>query len=93
MRNGSFGINLKPDSDVCFPLSRHLCLPHQDELNGSGKKKTAILYACTIQIFIVLYAWIEIPFYDNMFFNMYIIAVMIGNYYYRTTRAKAHSKR
>lgn len=38
-----------------------------------------VLYAVFIQFFIVLYAFIEVPFYNIMYFSLYIFSCMIIN--------------
>ncbi|MDO0824279.1 O-antigen ligase family protein [Desulfosporosinus nitroreducens] len=45
-----------------------------------------VLFAVFVQIFILLYAWIEIPFYDIVWFSMYIFSCIVINSAYR--RAK-----
>lgn len=45
-----------------------------------------VQFAVFVQIFILLYAWIEIPFYDIVWFSMYIFSCIIINSAYK--RAK-----
>ncbi len=44
-----------------------------------AKEKWGILFAIFIQIYTVVYAFIEVPFYDVYFFAMYILSCMVIN--------------
>ncbi len=43
------------------------------------KKKWTVLFAIFVQIFTVVYAFVEIPFYDVYFFGAYMLSCMIIN--------------
>ena len=46
------------------------------------EQKQLILFAVYIQIFILLYAFVEVPFYSILFFSIYVYSCMIINTYY-----------
>lgn len=48
-----------------------------------NETKWTVLFAVFIQFYILMYAIIETPFYDMMFFTIYIISVIIINIAYR----------
>lgn len=47
-----------------------------------------VLFAVFIQLFIVVYAWIEIPFYDIIWFSMYIFSCIVINSTYSRVRKR-----
>ena len=54
----------------------------------SSRKKCVIMIALYTQLFTVLYAFFEIPFYDNLCFGLYVLScVVINGAYYEMRRS------
>lgn len=52
----------------------------------SSKYREQVYFALFLQIFILMYALIEVPFYNNMFFAAYIYSTIVINTYYSAYR-------
>lgn len=48
----------------------------------AGAEKNQVLFAVYVQFFILMYALIEVPFYNNCFFVFYVFSCLIINVYY-----------
>lgn len=56
-------------------------------------QKEHIYFALYIQIFILVYALIEVPFYNNFFFTVYVYsAIVINTYYSRYKKLSTEAK-
>ncbi|MCM1308224.1 MAG: O-antigen ligase family protein [Butyrivibrio sp.] len=71
-------INLKNGIWLCGNLNR---------INNDTKKKSA-LFGIAIQFFIIMYAFIEVPFYNILFFGFYILSCIIINGICRELKVK-----
>ena len=54
--------------------------------NTSTYENWIVLFAIFVQLFIVLYAFFEVPFYNIMYFTIYILSGVIINTYYHKAK-------
>ena len=54
--------------------------------NTSAYENWIVLFAIFVQLFIVLYAFFEVPFYNIMYFTIYILSGVIINTYYHKAK-------
>ena len=57
------------------------------DVNMNAQEKWIILFAVFVQGFTILYAFIEVPFYDIMYFIVYIFSCMIINNAYEDIKS------
>ncbi len=53
-----------------------------DRLASDSNEQTRINFIVFVQIYTVIYAFVEVPFYDIFYFYMYMLSCMIVNNYY-----------
>ncbi len=78
-----FCLNITP---VLITLKRTLyicrnCIKKMEDT----EMKTYAFFAVSIQFFILMYAFMEVPFYDIMFYALYIISCILINTIYKKT--------
>lgn len=87
---GVFGfiLNMIPIS-VTLYQTVHIC---KKKLRGieNHQEQIKVLFAVFVQFFTLIYAFVEVPFYDMFFFAMYILSCVIINGYYRSLKG-SHS--
>lgn len=76
-------------------MLRRTVLVWKKTLTAITEKKTQwiILFAVFVQLFTIIYAFIEVPFYDLMYFTVYIFSCMIINNAYKEKEGIRWSKK
>lgn len=78
-----FCLNITPVL-ITFKRTLYICKNCIKKMEDT-EIKTYAFFAVSVQFFILMYAFMEVPFYDIMFYALYIISCIIINTIYKKT--------